>query len=176
MKSNDLVWYACYGTNMSEERLTYYIRGGVYPVNGVRYRPCTDTSLWKKTTVGSYPGRMYFSNHSPSWEHQGVAFYDRNGEGETVMKLYLITWEQFLEIQEKEGSGRNWYGMIEQLDEFDGIPVLTMTSWEPHRNDVRPVSKYLDVIRKALVLECGMTEEGAEQYLDRCLKSRNMDR
>ena len=40
MRNRAPVWYVCCGTNISEERLTYYIRGGAYPVNGVRCRPC----------------------------------------------------------------------------------------------------------------------------------------
>ena len=40
MRNRAPVWYVCYGTNISEERLTYYIRGGAYPVNGIRCRPC----------------------------------------------------------------------------------------------------------------------------------------
>ena len=170
MNKNDLVWYACYGSNLSEDRLTYYIRGGTYPVNGVQYDPCTNTSLWKKTMVRVYPGRMYFSNYSPSWGARGVAFYDRNGEGKTVMKLYLITWEQFLEIRKKEGRGRTWYGKIEQLEEMDGIPVLTMTSSEPYGCSVPPCSEYVEVIRKALIVECGITEEAANKYLQGCMK------
>ena len=77
------------------------------------------------------------------------------------MKLYLITWGQFLDIQEREGAHHSWYGKIEQLDELDGIPVMTMTSARPHRNDVAPLSQYLEVIRSALTQECGMTTEEA---------------
>ena len=28
MRENDKVWYACYGSNLSAERFSYYIEGG----------------------------------------------------------------------------------------------------------------------------------------------------
>lgn len=45
LKRNDMVWYACYGSNMHLDRFKYYIEGGLYTVNNRYYEGCSDKTL-----------------------------------------------------------------------------------------------------------------------------------
>ena len=112
INNEDIVWYACYGSNLSEERFLYYLEGGTCPLNGKTYRGCDDASYWKETAYAKVRGEMYFGNSSPSWNHKGVAFFDPNTEGTTYMKLYSIKQSQLLGVQRQEGLSDNWYGRI----------------------------------------------------------------
>ena len=85
------------------------------------------------------------------------------------MKLYLVTEAQFRHIKKKEGAADYWYGCEYPLGEIDGIPVRTLTSRNRIEPENLPCREYLDTIRNGLTLECGLTEEEAEEYLDRCL-------
>ena len=166
MRDDEPLWYAGYGSNLSSERFRYYLQGGVCPENGKPYKGCTDTTLWQDDMVMEFPGRMYFGNESGSWGG-GVSFYQPEWPGKTTMRLYRITYGQFKEIQVQEGPSDNWYGRIKYLDRVQGIPVFTLTSQEP-REPKKPGERYLKLLRDALVLEVGMTEKKADQYLKQC--------
>lgn len=159
------VWYACYGSNLSEERFKCYIEGGVCKENGVKYDGCTNTNLWTDSTFNWYRGIIYFGNDSPSWWHTGVAFYDPNGIGTVLMRLYKITGEQLLDVQKQEGTRADWYGNLVDLGEFFGLPVFTMTAYDfPPRKP--PCDAYRNLIIRALNEECGISESDARKYLE----------
>ncbi|MCR5672578.1 MAG: gamma-glutamylcyclotransferase, partial [Lachnospiraceae bacterium] len=100
----DYVWYAAYGSNIDETRFLCYLEGGRFAVNGRTYTGCRDKSRWIGEDVALYPGTVYASNHSSSWNGKGVAFYDENEtdnliKGFTFMKLYKIRIGQVIDIQ-----------------------------------------------------------------------------
>ena len=161
-KDEDEIWYAAYGSSLSTERFRYYLEGGVCPQNGKRYRGCTDRSLWKETVVDKVSGRVYFARHSPSWNGGGVAFFSRENYGNVIIRRYRITWGQLKDIQLQEGPA--WYHRIECLGFSDGRPVYTLTS-EKSQTATEPDKAYLNLVRDALVQECGCTEENADRYL-----------
>lgn len=164
-KMTDRVWYACYGSNLDEERFKCYIQGGICKENGKHYTGCKiDSSLWTDSRIRRYKGRMYFGNQSSSWEGKGVAFYDSEGGGTTIMRLYNISRQQLHEIRKQEGNSSAWYGKIECLDVEDGLPVYTLTSEEP-RPENAPSERYLSLIERALVEQCGIEEDEAGWYV-----------
>ena len=165
MNKNDKVWYACYGSNLSAERFRHYIQGGEY--EGKVYGACVNTDLWETSMVRRYPGRMYFGNRSHRWHDHGVAFYDPEGEGTVIMRLYLITWEQLMHVRDWEGASDRWYGNIVPLDEEDGVPVFTLTSLRRNPGNY-PGNLYMCLIKRALVEECGIPEDEAGKYLAEC--------
>ena len=163
----DEVWYACYGSNLSAERFRYYILGGDYMEK--HYDGCRDRTLWKDSRIGKLPGRMVFGRRSGRW-NGGVSFYLPDAEGETVMRLYRITAGQMMDIMEQEGSSPNWYGRIVCLGYRDGLPIYTLTAESVNeQND--PSEEYREVIRNALVEDCGLTERDADCYLEYCTRN-----
>ncbi|MFT5875596.1 MAG: hypothetical protein ACI8WT_004589 [Clostridium sp.] len=61
--------------------------------------------------------------------------------------MYLITEEQFLEINEQEGSG--WYNLIINLDTLNGVPIKTFTHSRMFTRNL-PGQKYLNVIEEGI--------------------------
>lgn len=163
MAETEKVWYACYGSNLSADRFKSYIVGEINPANGIREDGCKDTSLWTDEKIKTFPGRLYFARSSGKWDHGGVAFIDPNVDGTIYMRLYLITREQFLEVQGQEGA---WYSKRVDLGVAeDGNPIYTFTA--PYRYRSNPPSKkYRDWIEKALVDECGISRDVAATYLE----------
>ena len=166
------VWYAAYGSNLQAKRFGCYIAGGTCSENGKTYSGCKDPSLWTDSYVEHYPGRMYFGSSSASWNGKGVAFYDPNlySATGTVMRLYNISLQQFLDVQKQEGASAQWYGRTVYLGlGKNGLPVYTITSKAPHEKN-EPDEAYLSLIRDALTLECKEKKRDAESYLKHCVK------
>lgn len=170
MNVHNLVWYACYGSNVYSKRFKHYIIGGQFQGRGRNLDPCEDSTLWRDSKVIRVPGRMHFAKEKSGWGNYGVAFFRPEEEGTTIMKLYLVTEAQFRHIKKKEGAAEYWYGYEYPLGQVDGIPVRTLTSRYRIEPENQPCREYLDTIRNGLTLECGLTEEEAEEYLDRCLQ------
>lgn len=161
----DRVWYACYGSNLDSERFTCYISGGLCVANGRTYAGCKkDNSLWNDSKVKEYEGELYFGNVSSSWGGKGVAFYDPAAKGSTIMRLYNISRSQLLEIQKQECDSSSWYGRIVCLGVEEGLPVYTITS-ENRRNYNNPSDNYIQLIKKALINECGISSDDADKYI-----------
>ena len=166
MAGTEKVWYACYGSNLSADRFKSYIVGDINPANGIPENGCTDKSLWTDEKIKTFSGQLYFARSSGKWEHGGVAFIDPDANGTIYMRLYLITREQFLEVQRQEGT---WYSKRVDLGTAeDGNPIYSFTS--PVRYHSNPPSeKYRDWIEAALINECGLSKEKAKAYLDRAV-------
>ena len=149
VKDNDTIWYACYGSNLSEERFDCYIKGGTCSLNSKTYPGCDDKTHWGRPEYAVVQGEMYFGNSSPSWNQKGVAFFDPDAEGRTYMKLYPIKRSQLMDIQKQEGSSANWYGRILCLGIRNDRPVYTLTS-KTRRFLNLPDKKYLTLIATQL--------------------------
>ena len=89
----DLVWYACYGSNLLEERFLHYLQGGICRFNGREYTACRNPSPPMDSLPFSIPFDMCFGNRSNSWGHGGVSFLDASRPGEAFGRVYLITRE-----------------------------------------------------------------------------------
>lgn len=165
----EYVWYACYGSNLCADRFRCYIEGGICAENGRSYRGCiNDKSLWIDSKVKRFPGRMFFANESGSWGG-GVSFYDPDGEGEVIMRLYKITNGQLDEVQEQECNKPYWYGRKIDLGvDDDGCHIYTITNEIPVPLN-KPTDIYFSLIERALVEECGINKEDATTYLNKCL-------
>ena len=161
----DRVWYACYGSNLSEERFGYYIFGGYFAAQDRDYKGCNDKTPWSASEIKTFKGSIYFGNDSPKWHHSAVAFFDPNGSGQVLMRLYQITWGQLMEVQDQESNIPSWYDDCHRIGEYQGLPVYTLTAYDlPFVNE--PCDDYRDLILQALTTECGMDEESAKRYLE----------
>lgn len=168
VKGTDYVWYAGYGSNLSEERFKCYIKGGICNSNGIRYNGCSDKSDWVATKTAKYKGKMYFGNQSRSWCGKGVAFFDETAEGTVHMKLYKITREQLNDVQFQEGHSTIWYGRKVFLGfDDDGCEIYTLTS-ENIRPETEPAPEYLEIIEKSLKKEFNFTQKYISSYIKSC--------
>ena len=181
-RDNEPVLYACYGSNLSSERFSYYISGGIF--NGHPYEGCRDKTLWSDSTLMTFPGNIYFGNSSPKWHGDGVAFYDPSAEGKVLMRLYKITWGQLRDVQKQEGMLDGWYDDCHYLgdyeyyspcymDTFEQIPIFTLTAKDlPFSNP--PHDEYKELIIKALYEE--MLGEPGSGEAERLLHTSYVDR
>src|SRR5690349_14645403 len=99
--TDDLVWYVAYGSNMSSDRLGYYLEGGRAPgasrdSDGARDR----TPPRDRRPVG-LDGSVYFARRSETWGG-GVAFYDPDTPGTTAAVAHLVTVGQLSDIAHQE--------------------------------------------------------------------------
>lgn len=165
-EGRDYVWYAGYGSTLSEERFRCYVQGGTNPYNPRKSNVgCKDKTLWIDEQMRDYSGRLYFGNISSTWDNKGVAFFDpdRNGRGRyrdnVHMHLYKITREQLHDVQNQEGNLDNWYGRLYCLDVLkDNCPVYTLTSEKPV-NEVEPSEVYANLILDSLIKHLGKNRE-----------------
>jgi hypothetical protein len=144
------VWYVAYGSNLLLERFMCYIRGGRFREYSKEYKGCTNRTPPECNKQYMLPYELYYGNKSSTWCGRGVAFIDADKKGECSGRAYLITDEQFYEIQKQEGSSANWYGRIVELgkDEND-IPYRTFTS-KIRNEDNEPSIEYKQIIEEGL--------------------------
>jgi hypothetical protein len=167
---SNLVWYASYGSNLSEHRFRYYLQGGS-PAGSARvYEACPDPTPPRLDLPLSLPHTLYFAGESRVWGG-GVAFIDADSEGTTRSRAYLITLEQFHHVVRQENNlaalpplpikaavkhGRaqlaasaERYDQLVFLGYRNSLPVLTSTS-SRRLPDNRPAPFYLRQIAAGL--------------------------
>jgi len=141
MKKNDLVWYACYGSNLCADRFMRYIER------------CADHTPPRDSKPVIIPHKLYFAKASAKWENKAVAFVEPlPAEGvRTLGRAYLISKEQFADIQLMEcgQSKKGWYRHELKLGVIGKYPISCFTSPGILAAN-NPSEKYLDVIRKGL--------------------------
>jgi len=151
--TDNCVWYVSYGTNMLKERFMVYINGGKFRGNGkgkdnTAYPGCTVKLPPLANKPFLLPYELYYGKTSKTWNNSGVAFIDADKPGITLGRAYLITEEQFAEIQEQEGS--TWYNRIVEIakDPY-GVPYRTITGMNRHQNN-KCNDSYTDVMFEGL--------------------------
>lgn len=157
-KPDDEVWYACYGSNLSEKRFNCYIEGGRCEENGICYPGCEDKTRWSEKAFMSFRGALYFGNESGSWRGKGVAFYDPGAEGVIFMRLYKLKYAQLMDVRRMEGASPEWYGRIVCLGVKDDVPIYTLTS-ETRRPANAPCGEYIRLIVNAMKNELRLSSE-----------------
>lgn len=186
MITEDLVWYAAYGSNLSEERFLYYINGGT-PVGATRkYTPCSDLTPPRETRPYEINFEMFFARHADSWSG-GIAFIEnvQDNEIKTLAKLYLISKTQFnhlakeetqtaglinIDFEQAKNEGRtvfkrpSWYGLVLFLGHVENIPVFTFTEERTIENFTKPSEKYLMTIASGLRQAHNLTNEDIFNY------------
>lgn len=140
------VWYAAYGSNLSSARFRYYLRGGTPPGTTHRYPGSRDGTEPAEMRTSEIDRDLVFGGASVTWGG-GVAFvHPEPSPAQTRARLYLVTLRQFEDVVAQE----NWlepgslrvddpsapesdlgpdltYGLVLNVGERDGVPVLTVT-------------------------------------------------
>ncbi|MFZ0489684.1 MAG: hypothetical protein WBV47_03815 [Salegentibacter sp.] len=188
-KKKNMVWYACYGSNLLKERFQCYISGG-RPKNAKRVYPgCSDRNFSGISNPIRIAGELYFAKASKTWSGGGAGFIYTNGdnEAETLGRRYLITEEQFIELVQQEikfegafhidlnevrsrgfldMKNDSWYGKILYLGEKEGSPVFTFTNEVFLQDEINaPHPFYLKIIIEGLKETYKMTNLEIEEYL-----------
>ncbi|MDX1762558.1 MAG: hypothetical protein R3218_10430 [Christiangramia sp.] len=183
------VWYACYGSNIKEERFLCYISGGTPPGALKHFLGCSDKTEPKESGSISIPHEMYFAKESPTWNGGGICFLhpEKDENIETLGRRYLITSGQFVDLVRQElkfegeihidfeeliekgyydcmSDGR--YGMLLYLGEIEGKPVVTFTSETYLEHEInKPDEAYLSTIIKGLQEIYDLEEQQLHRYL-----------
>ena len=154
------VWYACYGSNLLEERFLCYIQGG--QPNGAKTinKGCRDKTLPTDSEDFYICSELYFARNSGNWDNGGVAFIRTTFEPQasTLGRIYLISKEQLLDVAQQETNTeteltidfdkaiseesftfkrRSWYGNLLYLGQHNDYPIFTLTN----ENDLQPLTK-----------------------------------
>lgn len=182
----ELVWYVSYGSNMSADRLKYYLAGGTPPGAQRPHSGCRDRRPPRRAIGREIPGGVYFATESATWGG-GRAFFDPELAGTAAARAYLITAGQFADIAAQEmygvagadidlrpvlatgrtqlGPGR--YETLLHIDDLDGHPCLTFTApW--HADDVPctvPSASYLRILAAGLHEAHGWDVHRVADYL-----------
>lgn len=188
MNKNELVWYACYGSNLLRDRFYCYIKGGTFKGNTKDYLGCTNKSLPLKEKSIYIPHDLYFAKQSKSWNNGGVAFIrtNKNENVKTLGRIYLITKEQFSEIIRQETNykkdftidfelaeskghleilDKSWYGNIIFLGDESKCPIFTFTNIINLDEFSRPSVEYLKVIMKGIISGFKLNTDEIVKYL-----------
>ncbi len=171
--SQDKLWYACYGSNLLEDRFSCYIKGGQPQGATTNYQGCNDTKMPTESENLYISSELYFAQNSGNWDNGGVAFIRTHFEPQasTFARMYLITKGQLVDIARQETkteteltldfdkaiSGgsfifkkRSWYGNLLYLGKQNNYPIFTLTN----KNDLQAVTKpshnYLRTIIKGI--------------------------
>ena len=100
-----LVWYASYGSNLSEERFACYIAGGRPRGASRTFAGARDASPPRDSVALELPHQLYFSGESRIWGGS-PAFVDREPSDGVVAlaRGYLIGWDQFEDVIAQENG------------------------------------------------------------------------
>lgn len=165
----DKIWYACYGSNILEERFICYIKGGQPKGAQTKYEGCTDKTLPADNEDFYICSELYFARESSNWDNGGVAFIRTLFEPQTstIGRIFLITKGQLIDIAKqetkttteltidfdsaiKDGSyifkRPSWYGNLLYLGQQGDYPIFTLTNENDLQPATRPSKSYLKTI------------------------------
>lgn len=142
------VWYASYGSNLSEGRFMTYIQGGSPDGTDSSHSGARDKTPPTESTPIRFEGRMHFAGVSYKWGRGGIAFMDKDTSGHSLGRAYLITFEQFKDVVAQENGkapgtvdingadalskgsievGAGLYNNLVHIGDYKGYPVFTFT-------------------------------------------------
>lgn len=182
LRTEDLVWYVSYGSNMRAARFGCYLSGG--SPRGARrtYVGCRDPSPPRGDIGIHLAGGLTFAGVSTVWGG-GIAFYDPYVDGELAARAYQLTFGQLSDVVAQEcrrpvGSDlaladrvdRRWpvasrvYETLLHIDDLDGLPMFTITSVQD-LEPAAPSAPYLRTMLDGLGEAFGWTADERVRYL-----------
>ena len=160
------VWYACYGSNLSMDRLMIYINGDQNGKSGHK-EGCSDKTKPLDAKPYIFPCPVYFAKHSKRW-NGGVAFLDYEHTGKSYGKIYKLKMNQFRDVLKQE-QGDKSYDAIIYVGEYDGLPIFTFTASHKRDDLESPSKEYRDVIKKGILeTYANLTVDDVERYFLDC--------
>ena len=188
IENEDYIWYASYGSNISEERFKCYIKGGK-PEGATRtYLGCKDQNPPMGQKAIKIPHELYFAKSAGVWNGGGVCFInpEKSENADTLGNMYLITCQQFLEVVQQENNTNepinidfnktqkekslvvrenSWYGNLLYLGEECDAPIFTFTNDKYLINEINaPNPHYLKTIIRGLIATHQLSKSQLEDY------------
>ena len=164
------VWYASYGSNLSEKRFMCYIAGGKPPGSQVVNPGSRDKTPPTDKRPVLFNWELYFAGYSTWWSGAGAFIRQSAQKAVTYGRMYLITDEQFNDVVIQENGGQvdgtglvppfetlvdkpdfilpgvAMYGRLVSLGKEAGCPILTFTSTKDDLEVGPPSESYLKII------------------------------
>lgn len=187
----DKVWYACYGSNLLEERFLCYIQGGQPKGANTIYNGCIDKSSPVNKEEIYINAELYFARSSKNWDNGGVSFIKTKFEPQvqTLGRMYLITKQQLIDIARQETNTaspleinfekaiekgfviykpHSWYGNLIYLGTQDDFPIFTLTNEQNYQPEAKPSAGYLITIAKGIKETYNLTQiEMVEYFMEK---------
>lgn len=165
---DEKVWYACYGSNLLQERFLCYIQGGQPAGANTSYIGCEDKTPPIDSEEMYISAEIYFAKVSRNW-NGGIAFIRTTftPTASTYGRIYLITKGQLIDIARQETNtstsleiefGKvikngsyifkqpSWYGNLLYLGEHNGFPIFTITNEQDSQSSTKHSNAYLKTI------------------------------
>lgn len=166
------VWYAAFGSNLSNDRFAVYLNGGVAPGSFGASPGARDSSPPAGVQTRFSKHQLMFGGEAQRWSGGGVAFLNcEPGDHHTALRLHDITSEQFDDVVQQENgmdmpvpvdfehAGRtgfidvfdSQYGRVLHLGQHeDGKHIFTITSADPPQENA-PHPTYIRTIANGLL-------------------------
>lgn len=171
--SQDKIWYACYGSNILEERFLCYIKGGQPKGATTTYEGCMDKTLPADNEDFYICSELYFARESSNWDNGGVAFVRTlfEPQASTIGRIFLITKGQLTDIARQETKTKteltidfdkavedgsyifkrpSWYGNLLYLGQQSELPIFTLTNENDLQPLIKPSRNYLKTICRGI--------------------------
>lgn len=188
MQQPSKIWYACYGSNILEERFLCYICGGTPAGAFKNFEGCRDKSKPEASGKIQIPYELYFAKKSVTWNGGGIGFLKpaKDNSRLSLGRKYLISADQFSELVQQEllseeeveidfselerikrydckPKGR--YSRLLYLGEENGIPIISFTSEFYLEDQINaPNPAYLTTIIRGLREIYKMTDNELYSY------------
>lgn len=184
----DKVWYACYGSNLLEERFLCYIKGGQPKGTKTTYEGCSDKTIPTDNEEFYISSELYFAKKSGNWENGGVAFIRTllEPQASTIGRIYLVTKEQLIGIARQETSTKteltidfdkaiengsyifkrpSWYSNIIYLGQQNGYPIFTLINENDLQQLTKPSKNYIKTISEGIKEAHNFDDKTILEYL-----------
>ena len=165
---NERVWYACYGSNLLQERFLCYIQGDQPAGARTSHIGCEDKTPPIDSEEMYISAELYFAKVSRFWSG-GIAFIRTTftPTASTYGRIYLITKGQLIDIARQETNTSasleiefekaikngsyifkqpSWYGNLLYLGEHNGFPIFMITNEQDSQSSTKPSNAYLKTI------------------------------
>ncbi|SFC03260.1 hypothetical protein SAMN04487907_10210 [Zunongwangia mangrovi] len=190
MRNFERVWYACYGSNLMEDRFLCYIAGGTPKGAKRTYTGCNDKALPKANRSYVIDHELYFAKSSHTWSGGSAAFLkpQKDKTAQSFGKIYSISKDQFIDLvkQEVDLDGelsidpenviRNgyldidadvWYDRILFLGWHQEMPIFSFTNSKFLKEEINaPHPLYLEKIISGLRETYNFTSVEIIKYLE----------
>lgn len=188
MEAKEYVWYACYGSNLLDQRFKCYLEGGKPEGAKWGYEGSRDKTPPLKVKTIQLPYELYFAKSSDNWHRGGVAFIKPQPDPlqKTLGRCYLISKTQFEDVFKQENhldallnidfaqvkrqkhitlSPNTWYGELLYLGEDEGCPMFTFTNPQFMADDIHaPDINYLSTIHRGLLTSYDLSVDELQTY------------
>ncbi len=189
MRNFERVWYACYGSNLMEDRFLCYIGGGTPKGAKRTYVGCNDKALPKANKSFMINHELYFAKSSKTWSGGSAAFIkpQEDKSAKTYGKIYSISNSQFIDLVKQEIKFEEhldvdfkkvidqeyldiatnvWYDRILFLGYHEELPVFSFTNSEFLEDEINaPHPFYLEKIIVGLKQTYQFTTQEIVNYL-----------